>query len=213
VISIARRARRWLVPALALVVLLGAFAGVAASSGETTSAAPSSRGPAHATGFLDHLADELGVSRDELLAAAARAGESTLDDLQDNGLLTAAQAELARDALRQAVTNPSALKASLHRWAGRLAPYRTVAVRVRHSVASSLARLLGVGQRELRELFVRSELSTAAAKAGVSRSELAAATRRAARGALAPAVDRGLVTRTQASLLIHHTVAAVDHHW
>jgi hypothetical protein len=206
-------ARRALVPAIAVLVLLGAFAGVAVSRGGSPSPAVAPSGQRGGVRFLDHLADELGVSRAELVAAAGRAGHRTIDDLAAADLLTPAQARAARNALQQALVDPGGFKRSLRSWARRLAPYRAVADRLKRSVSSSLAHLLGVSRRELARLVARSELSDAAARAGVSRAEVLSAARRAARRALGPARSRGLVTPTQAAILVRRTVGAVAHHW
>jgi hypothetical protein len=212
--SIVNRVRRGLVPGLAVLVLVGAFAGVAASSGaEQQAAAPGRDSADHALVFLDHLADELGVERAELLGAVAQAGEATIDDLQSHDLLTSAQARLARGLVRRAASDPSSLEPTLRRLRMRLEPYGGLAAGLKRSVARSLASLLGVTEKELARRFVRSEISEAAARAGVTRAEVLAATRRAARHALGPAVDRGLITATQASIVVTRSETVVAHHW
>jgi hypothetical protein len=181
--------------------------------GDPQPAAASTGSDSHKVRFLDHLADELGIGRAELVAAIARAADATIDDLEGAGLLTGAQAEFVRDAVRRAVTNPSALKGLLRRSTRRLAPYRALAHGLKQSVARSLASLLKLDERELARLFARSKLSEAAAAAGVTRAQVLDATRRAARAELAPALARGLLTRVQARILVHKAVWAVAHHW
>lgn len=211
--SMQQRVRRLLVPLIAVAILLGAFVGVAASSDEDgrdiSATAAAEDGPR----FLDHLADELGVTRAELMEAIARAGDSSIDDLQSADLLTGAHAELARDAVRGAAANPSRFEASLPALARRLAPYRSVAEGLKRSVARALTTELGVTQDQLVRSARHSSLARVAARQGATRADVLAATRRAARLAVAPALSRGLLTPTQASIVVDGTVAAVAHHW
>jgi hypothetical protein len=212
--SMQQRVRHLLVPLIAIAILLGAFVGVAASSDEDGGATGASAAPAgDATRFLDHLADELGVTRAELREAIARASDSSIDDLQSADLLTGAQAELARDAVRGAAANPSRFEASLPALARRLAPYRGVAEGLKRSVTRALTAELGVTQDQLVRSARHSSLAWVAARQGVKRANVLAATRRAARLAVAPALSRGLLTPTQASAIVDGTVAAVAHHW
>ena len=212
--SLQQRVRRSLVPLIALAILLGAFVGVAASSADSGPAAGASTAAAGDTGrFLDHLADELGVSRTALVEALARASDATIGDLQTEDLLTPAQAGLARDAVRSAARDPSAFEASLPDLARRLAPYRGLAEELRVSVARSLQAQLGVTDARLLRYLRASSLASAAAQGGTDRTQVLAATRRAARRTVRSALDQGLLTRTQAALIVDGTVAAVAHHW
>jgi hypothetical protein len=212
--SMQRRVRHLLVPLIAIAILLGAFVGVAASSDEDGRRTSASAAPADdATRFLDHLADELGVTRSELMEAVARASDSSIDDLQSADLLTGAQAQLARDAVRGAATNPARFKASLPALGRRLAPYKNVADGLQRSVGRALTAELGVSQDQLVRSARQSGLARVAARQGAERATVLAATRRAARRAVAPALSRGLLTPTQASIIVDGTVAAVAHHW
>jgi hypothetical protein len=210
--SLQQRVRRSLVPLVAIAILLGAFVGVAASSDSTSRPAAASTASAGDAGrFLTHLADELGVSNSALLEALARAGDATVGDFQTEDLLTPAQAGLARDAIRAAAAGR--LESSLPVLARRFAPYRGVAEELKLSVARSLQAELGVSDARLvRSLQTRS-LASVAGQEGTDRAQVLAATRRAARRAVMPAVDRGLLTRKQAAILVDGTVAAVAHHW
>jgi hypothetical protein len=212
--SLQQRVRRSLVPLIALAILLGAFVGVAASSADSGRAAGASTAPAGDTGrFLDHLADELGVSQTALVEALARASDATIGDLQTEDLLTPAQAGLARDAVRSAARDPSGFEASLPDLARRLAPYRGLAEDLKASVGRALQSQLGVTDARLVRSLRASSLAVVAAQKGTDRTQVLAATRRAARRTVMPALDQGLLTRTQAALIVDGTVAAVAHHW
>jgi hypothetical protein len=212
--SLQQRVRRSLVPLIAMAILLGAFVGVAASSSDSGRTAGASTAPAGDTGrFLNHLADELGVSRTALVEALARAADATIDDLQTGDLLTSAQARLARDAVRSAATDPSGLEASLPALARRLAPYGALAEDLKASVGRALQTQLGVADARLVRSLQASGLARVAAQEGTNRTQVLAATRRAARRTVMPALDQGLLTRTQAAIIVDGTVAAVAHRW
>jgi hypothetical protein len=212
--SVQQRVRRLLVPLIAIAILLVAFVGIAASSDDTARPAGASAAPEEdAVRFLDHLADELGVTRAELMEAIARAGDSSIEDLRSADLLTGAQGDLVRDVVRAAATNPSRLESSLPALARRLAPYKNVAHGLKRSVERALTAQLGATPAELVRAARHSGLARVAGRHGAERADVLAATRRAARHAVAPALSRGLLTPTQASMIVDGTVAAVAHHW
>jgi hypothetical protein len=206
------RGRTWIVPLVVLIVLAGAFAGVAASSRGAPERASAEDLPRPAGAFVEHLADELGMPPEALLTAAARATEATLDDLREADLLTRDQANLLRSQLGRAVSDPKGLERGLKAFAGELHPYRRLAERVELSVKRSLASALGVRREELGPLLSRSGLAGAARRAGVDPARLEADALRAARRVLLPAARRGLITPLQAHLLLQGISAVAAHH-
>lgn len=206
-----QRGRRWLVPVLALLILVGGFVGVAMSGGGSGNPAPRDRNGG--VRLLEHFADELGVSEEELLAAAQRAAAATLDDLVDQRLLTREQAGIVRDRIERAVQNPDALRRILRSLRREAAPYEALVKEVRGEVERAIADELGVGTSRLESLARRDAFPRALRRAGVTNSELRSIVRRAAADPLRDAVSDGLITRRQARIALRKTVAFVDHHF
>jgi ribosomal protein L16 Arg81 hydroxylase len=203
--------RRWMVPMLALVILLAGFAGVALSGGDEQTGRASARA-SHEVLWLDYFAEELGVSNEELLVAAQRATDRTLDDLVSAGKLTQDQAEKIRARIQRAVQDPEAIRSILRGLRADARPYRELFERVHAAASRALAARLDVNQAELEKLIHNDELDEAIQRAGVSRAELRLTARRAAARPLRAAVDEGLITRRQARLALQKVDAFLAHH-
>lgn len=211
--SLAARARGLALPILALSILIGAFAGVALSSGEDEPLIAPDRGAeGHAARFISHLADELRVSEEELLAAAGDATDATIGDLLSEGLLTDAQAAAIREQLDRLITNRQTFERGLPELRDLTRPYGTLLRSVKRSVVSRLADLLEVTPQALEELFEERSLSERAERVGVSDQRLLEATRRAAAPMVDRASSRGLITDRQAQGIVRATVRIVAHH-
>lgn len=210
--------RRWLVPAL--VVLIVALVGTGVAVSDVRGGGPMKEAREQLeTKFFERLAAELGVSAQELRAALRRAGTRTLDDAVKAGLLTDEQAAALKERIAsgkfglgfgpglewghlKGKRGPAFKAFGQGRWSalGTLLGDE----KARDAIGAAIAKKLGMSADELRAAVKEGDkdLEDILSAKGVTEESLGAAVAAAAKPHLDRLVKAGTIERAAADELL-----------
>jgi hypothetical protein len=182
---------------MAGVGLMVASGVVAFSIVSFTGVAQAQQPPEGARGrFAEKLADELGISVDELRAAQKETRDELIDAALANGKLTAEQAA------RLKAFEPGELRGKLRQGVGR----------IMLNVFEAAAKVIGIDQSELRSSLQNGQSLAQIAEAnGIGRGELASGMASELRARIQTALAEGTITQEMATRMIERLDERIEH--
>lgn len=196
--------------ALAVAVAGGLVIAAAASTTHAQEPTPTPTSGAHGArrafvaGFMERLASNLGVTRDELRAAMKQAALDTIDDLAASGQITQQQADRAKARIESGNTEGLGI--------GRMLSHRdALRARVVRGIVHSAADALGMEPKDLAaELRAGTSIADVAAERGVSLDAVKAAITADAKTRLDALVARGRITQEREDQLLEALASRLD---